>query len=163
MALTVTFNQHETNFINRIAHLRNDHKIGVVRNRRICGDDDLLLNVWGVSSELAVAKVLGLTVDVIKRIAGDGGVDLVKDGKIYQVKYTKYPTGLLIFKYDEEPAWNYAILTTPGHGGIEIKGWINKNLYLQRRKAKDLGYGLNWIVEQKQLLDLDYLPGIIIH
>ncbi len=146
---------HQLDRAQRVGHLRNDHKIGVVQNKRIDQrQDDLTINIRGLWGELAVAELYHVPIDDVQRLNGDSGLDLEIDGRTVQVKYNTYPHGDLYFNTVDDFICDLAFLTVPfseREGAVNIIGWITREEFILFHTRRDYGYGSRVIIQQNQL------------
>jgi hypothetical protein len=114
----------------------------------------------GYLGELAAAKVYNTKTDDRVLTGGDAGHDLVIDGKTYQVKTTV--TKELIFNSKELFSADYAILVTligdrtQPHINSQFIVWgdISKEKFLQVCYEKDYGYGVRYVCQIDDLVQV---------
>ena len=139
----------------QVAHLRNDHKIGAIRNRRVDQrQNDLDMNIRGLWGEIAVAQLFRVCIDDVQRPGGDLGRDLEIAGRSVQVKYNTYPDGDFYFNSLDEFICELGFLTVPGgrrEGLINVVGWITREEFDIFHAVRDYGYGERVIVKQNDL------------
>lgn len=118
------------------------------------------VNLMGYLGELAAAKVYKTTTDDRVLTGGDAGHDLVINGKTYQVKTTV--TKELIFNSKELFTADYAILVTlvgdrtQPHINSRFIVWgdISRDKFLQLCYEKDFGYGVRYVCEIDDLVQV---------
>jgi len=155
--MIVTFTAQDLKMIEKLAHGRNDPKIGVVRNRRIDQKrGDLQINFKGLLAEHAVATALGIKINKETGLYGDGGItDLVFRGKTVQVKYNFYRDGSLYFNFQSELKADIAVLVVPhSEKGLNIIGYITQDDFWKQCRPLDWGYGQRWGVPQSSLTNI---------
>lgn len=138
------------------SHLTPQRLKRVDPNRR-----DLELTTVGLAAECAVAYLLGVAIDANHYVGrGDGGRDLVKNGKRYQVKYNHTPHGDLYFRFGYPlTGWDYCVLTVGTLDAITVVGWMDQPGFTRLKVHKTYGYNQVWAVPQDLLYPIETLPG----
>ena len=129
----------------------------------VFGNSRFEADLIGIMGEYVVAKHLGVPFDTTIHLEGDGGItDLTYEDLSVQVKSTKYRTGRLMFFRKEEIKADIYVLCTVLHEQCQatIVGWIDQAMALQLVSQMDLGRGLRWVIEQRQLLPISDLTKL---
>ena len=116
--------------------------------------DPIITNAVGMMGELAVARLLGVSVDTSVHAGGDGGVDMVYRKKTVCVKTVSSPSYRLAFMTDNgDDACDLNVMAwaTPNLSFVNILGWCSREDVLSHGRVVDLGYGNRWVVEQEHL------------
>jgi hypothetical protein len=112
----------------------------------------------GIMGECATALLLGVSIDSRIFDRGDGGVDLSYRGKTVSVKTTR--TG-----------WDFALINSDDRGvkdinvlcwkidcrTVEVVGYLPAEIFRQKHKIKDYGYGNRYVCEAKYFRPLTHL------
>lgn len=107
---------------------------------------DFERTVEGTRAELAIAKVLGLELNLtgIDNPSGDGGYDFRVGEDTIDVKYTNMIGGNLLFRSPESFKATISVFTepeAPGQNGVAIVGWITRREFLSIATEYDAGNG----------------------
>ena len=145
-----------------LAHKRNDPKIAyAVPNYRFDeSHSDFDIHYVGVLAEIAVAKVLGISVDKNIDLGGDQKFDLVWKGLKIQVKYNHYSWGELYLVKGEPLVADVYVLVVGDIHKMTIKGWATRNDFA-KATIKNYGYGERLALFQKQLREFAELQTTI--
>jgi hypothetical protein len=110
------------------------------------------IDMYGMIAEFCVAKEFNWCPDLTIGIRS-GGKDLeTYSGQSVDVKSTNYKTGKLLctLKKAEDPCDIYVLVVTDDHGGT-IAGWAKKEEIFLEENKQDLGHGIGYALEQKNL------------
>ena len=106
-------------------------------NQKISDRSDLSVEIDGLKGEYATAIIYHVAVN--EGFEADDGWDLVIFGYKVQVKYTPYPTGVLLFPTLAHFTADLAILAV-GHGPhVRLAGWIPQEEFNPPYKPKAAG------------------------
>jgi len=120
--------------------------------------------VHGVMAELAVASILGVTIDPEIYPNGDGGVDLKYKNTSVQVKNNMNRGSELYFYVPEKDQLtaSVGVLTRPvSMVEIEVLGWISKESFFLYSQPVNFGYRTNFGVAQRQLERPEFLKAYL--
>lgn len=118
---------------------------------------DLSVDYIGMVGEMAVARVLGLTMD-LDRVGVDHGIDFVYRDKTLDVKTTSHPRDRLIFKTKEHFKADAAILAQfKEPNEVTILGSITKNKFVDNCKRIKIWNETKFCVERPCLTPLKNL------
>lgn len=128
---------------------------GIANQRKDSGRDDYSVDLIGVKSEMAVAKVL--KIDYSPHALGiDDGADLYESDVSIDVKATFHKNGKMLFKSIDSFKSDICVLVTAPHyeNEVNVVGWISKKNFKEQAKIVNLGHGNCFVVEQSDLMDL---------
>ena len=109
-------------------------------------------DVLGVKGEYAVSKALKIPFDMSIGLEGDGGTtDMYLGEWRIQVKSTKYKNGRLVFNSLEEVDALIFVFVVIESKCATISGYIARNKALKKIYKKDLGHGIRFCIDQKEL------------
>lgn len=159
--VVVELNDDDMAAISAIAHGRNSAKeaAGVRSKKFDASKGEEEAHLIGVMGEYAVAKYLGLNIDRVVTLHGDGGRDLTAlDCLSIEVK-TRNRRGFdfaMNSARTSDIKWDVGVLAyKTGSNVIEIAGWISKVSFLSRCTVENYGYGDRLKVGPEQLFALD--------
>lgn len=155
--VTATLTEKELIFASLLAQERNAKAPGI--NRRFSYRQDYTINLIGVISELAFAKLAGIYPDTAFSY-GDGGADFTYRGCKIDVKCSntkRHPD--LIVNTDTAIAGLYVIgyVFPEELRKVEFQGYMSGKA-VKRAQIKDLGYGERYFVPNA---DLNPIAGLI--
>lgn len=141
----------------------------LARDNRHKNDDDVGLHYVGLKGEYAVAKFLGLELDMSETVAGDRRGDFQVGDLWFEVK-NAYRNLLLspnelgsefvvmVKPQTEDTSFATAVLEDREElpadhrwANVEIVGWLSSRLFYQRAKVRDFGYGDRYYVSPNEL------------
>lgn len=128
---------------------------GVV-NQKKSNRSDADLDLLGVKSEIAVAKVLGVDYNPYD-MGIDDGMDMWFGDRSIDVKATFHQTGRLILKSADAFRADCAILVTESEDDtvLRIIGGCSRDRFKAEASYTDIGYGKRWVMEQNQLSPIE--------
>lgn len=121
---------------------------------------DQEIDLIGAVGEYGMCKYLNIPMETDLSNNTDFGKDCKYRGQTLDVKTTYYPKGRLIFRSMKHFKADIAVLTVvkkESLNTVTICGFIDKNTFESRHSMRDLGYGVNLVVEQGQLLPISQL------
>lgn len=126
------------------------------------------VNLLGRLGEVACGRILGLPLDETITPSGDGGHDLVTPlGKNIQVKTSTLDK--LIFNAADLFVSDMAVLVQffgdkqlpHVDGEFILKGWIDRETFLDKHYNHDYGYGIRLVMDADQLRPIEELVNEI--
>jgi hypothetical protein len=124
--------------------------------------DDLEMNHEGMMAEIAFCKLFNIYPDMnaTPRRSKDDFGDCILHGLRVDVKSTKYHKGKLLVT-----RWNHCnsdafVLMTGGKGKYIFRGFAKSSDVVSSKTLIDLGYGLTYHMNQKDLKDYKTFFGI---
>lgn len=116
---------------------------------------DQEIDLLGILAEMAIAKLLGVSLEKKRMLTGDNGYDILWKNRKVEVKYTYHTKGHLMVRSKERLKADLYILLTGNEKKMRVLGWIDKQGFLGRGTLKDFGYGPNFVIEQNELYEWD--------
>lgn len=165
MSVIIDLTGHELEKCDILAKMRNTKKENVKSRRIDQNRSDYDIHFMGLLGEMAVAKYLGIGVDVNHNInGGDKGNDFIYQGKKVDVKYTdEIDNPLLVFNNLYRFKSTFAILTRPVEKHcrhrVLIEGWTDKHHFRELAFKKDFGYGNRCCLERQNLFNIEILKN----
>lgn len=152
MNVTVTDNEYK--FVSMLATGRHFLKDIVIPDRKLerWNNTQKEADLIGVMGEYVTARYLGIPFDTTVNLEGDGGeTDMYLGEWDLQVKSSKYQTARLVFNTKEEiKALIYVLVICDGKHS-RIVGYISKNDAMKCLYEEDLGHGIRYCIDQKNL------------
>lgn len=154
--MIVILTANELIFASLLANERNAKKRSA--NRRFSARQDYTINLYGVISELAFAKLIGVYPDTAFKY-GDGGVDFLIHGKSIDVKCSMGKRdGDLLVNVGSNIADIYvkAYVFPEDIRKVEFQGIATKKMILEA-EIINLGYGDRHSIDVPKLIPIDRL------
>ena len=131
---------------------------GVTNQRKDRGRSDNDIDLLGLKAELAVSKVLGCDHNVFQ-LGIDSGADMFLNKISIDVKSTFHERGVLLFKSLEAFKAHCSVLVTATDEPdvMAIVGFTPRGRFYQQATESDLGHGMCFIMEQKDLMPIEGL------
>lgn len=139
-----------------------DQKLGMPE-RKVCKEDGDLVKYRGFRGEWVVCELFGIPMPQPIHDKAMPEYDLTTPwGVKLEVKTTQWPQGRLLtwdlerWKTSKADAFVLVIDEASGKKAprdtpLRIAGWIKKEEAVAKCSRKDLGYGLHYVIEQKDL------------
>jgi len=160
----ITFTTKELKQIESNAKIRTrSHRLTGVATKKVNGQSsDLEIDYNGAFGEYAVAKFLGLPWEEKIYYYGDAGYDFkLENGWTIDVKTTLSSHRNLLFRRAGKFKASVAVLVWPlNEKQAEIVGWILRDYFLLAAQPRDLGYGINLVLEYNKLWPIQGLREI---
>lgn len=159
-AVTVKLSSHEKELIDRVAEARQafkDKNLKLINDRRVSGQNNLLMHKIGLLGELCVARLIDQQIDEASYLSGDKSKDFLLSKQTIEVKTRQ---GYLVFK---DASWfraQIAVLVTYDKGDLSVghvQGWITRKEFMEKHFVDDFGYGKNLCMQPAQLFPIHTL------
>lgn len=131
---------------------------GIVNSKRVDQNrDDYQITREGLSGEWAVAKVLGLPVNLENYLGGDPGWDFEYYGIRVDVKTSR--AKYLLFRNMDQFKADCAIYAKYlNEYQVDLMGFVSKEEFTEKHLRLDFGYGFNCVMDGDELNDIrDFL------
>ena len=136
----------------------NDIEAGLVQNKRSSDTGDEI-NIQGFAAELAFCRHFNLFPDYAVEFHGQIEDCVLQDGRTVDVKQTKYESGRLIVPIEkEQKKCDIYYLVTGTMPNFWLRGYATKEEVFRDESIDDLGYGPSYMIEQKNLHQLEVSP-----
>jgi hypothetical protein len=131
-----------------------------VSNKKIANQTDFAIHYAGMLGEVAVSKVLKISIRTDITIGGDGYIDMSFNGQTIQIKTSTHARTpeprLLIFTKPDDFATDWAILCSAQSPSIvRIHGFISRKKFLANMTEHNFGYGKRYVVPEKMLAPIN--------
>jgi hypothetical protein len=165
--MLVDLDPYDLEKVGLLAQARGVGKRPNVKNRRVTGETDKVVDIAGVKGEYAFAKAYDLPIQTWPGIGGDPGYDFLMHGRTVDVKTTFYPKGrLLLPTWQEDHIADVLVLAACP---IEVSqvvlcGWTSRKLFMKSagRMQMRADGPFNLALEQDQLLSMDTLEKTLV-
>jgi len=156
---TIILGEFEQKCCEQLAKYRHsNNRSKGVSNSKIGPQSDEDTDLEGIAAEFALAKALNLWPDMsIQTRSSDKGSDegdLIYEGMIIDVKASKYPTARLAVAPWKKPDGDLFALMIGKFPKYTFKGVIPQTEAIKSERLGTLGHGKTYLVEQKELLEL---------
>jgi hypothetical protein len=132
-------------------------------NKRISNNTDYNIHYIGMLGEIAVGKYLNIPVKTEILKGGDGGVDMLYNGKSIQVKtrtFVKPPIYILYTTLEEMVADWHILCTVESPTSVGIHGFISKAKFVQKAELMNFGYNDCYAVDAKMMASMDQFARV---
>jgi hypothetical protein len=148
----IRLTQAEMQMAQALAKQRNE---GKAQYRKEAGAN-LNQHLMGLKGEIALARVLDLPIDIIKKPMGDQGVDFIYKGNTLDVKTVehKYPK---LFSNENKIRADIFILAHTKNEWVTFVGWITKQEFIRKHRFLIGKHGKPWYVTPDDLFPLTML------
>lgn len=139
-----------------------NRKNGVVDKKRTTKMTKEEMDLYGIATEIAVARYLGLQPDLSIH-SRHGGHDLISEhGVKIDVKYSSNPKGDLLLMPDKtlKDADIY-IVCTGNFPVFEVAGWTYAKNVIKKENITDLGHGPAYKYPRHKLSKLETLRNVL--
>lgn len=139
-----------------------NRKNGVIDKRRTTKMTPEQMDLYGIATEIAVGRYLGLQPDLSIH-SRHGGYDLISENGIkIDVKYNSNPYGdLLLMPNKTLKDADVYIVCTGTFPEFEVAGWANAKDVIKKENLTNLGYGPAYKYPRKSLSNLETLKNVL--
>jgi hypothetical protein len=158
----VELTDYDVHKANRQVYIRQKPKRDAfVPSQRVTNThSEISIDFFGALAEIAVSKLLHISIDEKMILGGDGGYDFVWMGVKIDVKYTYHKDGHLIVMSKDKLLADIYILLVGDSKRMDIIGLATKELFLEKGQFKDFGYGPVFAMAQDDLIGWESLTRL---